>query len=130
LVALLPAEHIGLAVALLTSVIAFVHFGTALVVARRRLGPIDGRQLLWRHLQYLAAGLVSAPDVFDILLLLCGYRPDGFALSSFASAIVAIIAVGAVMAPVYVGVLALMRNPELKTLVDTIRSRFGRGNPE
>ncbi|MHA6669711.1 murein biosynthesis integral membrane protein MurJ [Homoserinimonas sp. A447] len=127
LVALLPVEQIGVGVALLTSAIAFIYFGLAFIVLRRRLGNLDGRLLLWRHTQYLAAGVVAGAVGFGILFLLGGYHPAGFALSNWVTALVAIVIVGAVMAPVYVAVLLTMRNPELRTLSMTIRSRFGRG---
>lgn len=130
LVALLPVDRIGVGVALLTSAIAFIYFGIAFVVLRRRLGNLGGRLLLWRHLQYLAAGVVSAAAGTGLLVLLGGYHPDGFALSSVFTALLAIVAVGAVMTPVYVAVLVAMRNPELRTLSLTIRARFGKGSPE
>lgn len=130
LVALLPVDQIGIGVALLTSAIAFIYFGIAFIVLRRKLGNLDGRLLLWRHLQYLAAGVVAGAAGVGILVLLGGYHPAGFALSSWLSALVSIVIVGAVMAPVYVVVLLAMRNPELRTLSMVIRSRFGRGRSE
>ena len=130
LVALLPVDQIGLAVALLTSAIAFIYFGLAFIVLRRRLGNLDGRLLFWRHVQYLGAGVVAGGAGFGILFLLGGYHPAGFALSNWFSALIAVFIVGAVMAPVYVAVLMVMRNPELRTLSFTIRSRFGRGRSE
>lgn len=129
-VALLPVESIGIAVALLTSAIAFVYFGIALVVLRRRLGPIDGRLILWRHLQYLAAAVVAAAAGVGVLALLGGYRPDGFALAHEVTAALSLLIVGAVMAAVYLAALAAMRNPELRALSLTLRARFGKGRSE
>ncbi len=130
LVALLPVEHIGLGVALLTSVVSFVFFGMAFVVLRRRLGAIGGRLVSFRYLQYLAAGLVAAAFGAGVLFLLGGYQPDGFALASEFGALVSIAAVGAVMGAVYLAALAALRNPELGVLVSTVRSRLGRGRSE
>jgi putative peptidoglycan lipid II flippase len=130
LVALLPVHQIGLAVALLTSVISFVFFGIAFIVLRRRLGPIGGRLVSLRFLQYLAAGVVSAVFGVAVMMLLGGYRADGFALASWFSALVAIAVVGTVMGAVYLAALAAMRNPELRVLGATLRSRLGRGRSE
>jgi putative peptidoglycan lipid II flippase len=130
LVALLPVEQIGVGVALLTSAIAFVYFGIAFVVLRRRLGPIDGRLLLWRHLQYLAAAVAAAAAGLGVLVLMGGYHPDGFALANMFTALLAIVVVGIVMSVVYVAGLAVMGNPELRTLGLTLRGRFGKGSSE
>lgn len=130
LVALLPVQHIGLAVALLTSVISFAFFGMAFVVLRRRLGAIGGRLVSLRYLQYLAAGAISAASGVAIMLVLGGYRPDGFALDSVFSALVTIAVVGSVMGSVYLAALTAMRNPELGVLAATVRSRLGRSRTE
>lgn len=129
-VPLLPVQHIGLAVALLTSVVSFAFFGMAFAVLRRRLGPIGGRLVALRYLQYLAAGVVSAASGVAVMLLLGGYRADGFALASWFSALVTIAIVGTVMAGVYLAALTAMRNPELRVLSATVRSRLGRSRSE
>jgi len=129
-VALLPVQHIGLAVALLTSAVSFVFFGMAFAVLRRRLGPIGGRLVSLRYLQYLAAGVVSGASGVAVMLLLGGYRADGYALDSWFTSLVTIGVVGTVMGAVYLATLTAMRNPELGVLAATIRSRVGRGRAE
>lgn len=129
-IALLPVELIGVASALLSSVISFVYFGIAFVVLRRRLGYLDGRLVLRRHAEYLAAGLVAAAAGFALLWLLGGYQPDGFALSSWFGALLAVVAAGLVMAPAYFGTLTLMRNPELRVVSGMVLARFGRRGSE
>ena len=130
LIALLPVEQIGVAVALLSSFISFVYFGIAFVVLRRRLKVLDGRLLLRRHLQYLAAGVVSGAAGFGALTLLGAYRSGGFALVSEFTALVAIATAGLVMAPTYIAVLAAMRNPELRAVSASVLARFGRRGSE
>ena len=130
LVALLPVERIGVGVALLTSAISFVYFAIAFVLLRRRLGPLDGRLVLWRHLQYLAAAIVAGAAGVGVLALLGGYDPNGFALTHELASAVAIVAVGLVMVVVYIATLTVMRNPELRALSLTLRSRFGKGTSE
>jgi putative peptidoglycan lipid II flippase len=93
---------------------------------RRRIGGIDGRRVVIRHLQYLGLALVSGAVGFLILLLLGGLSGDGFALSGLAPAIVSIAIVGLAMAAVYLGLLTLFRNPELASVTKTIAARFGR----
>ena len=130
LVATLPTEHIGLAVALLTSAISFIYFGIAFVVLRRKLGRLDGRLLLWRHIQYLAAGVVAGAAGFGVLALLGGLRRGGFALASEFTALASIAVLGIVMLAIYTAILAAMRNPELRAVTATLTSRFGRRRSE
>jgi putative peptidoglycan lipid II flippase len=130
LVGLLPVQQIGVAAALLSTVITFIYFWITFVVLRRRLGNLGGKLVLVRHVQYLAAGVVSAAAGFGVLWLLGGYDPEGFALSSWSSALASVVVVGIVMAPAYVAALVVMRNPELRALELTVRSRFGKGSAE
>jgi putative peptidoglycan lipid II flippase len=130
LVATLPPGDIGLAVALLTSLVSYAYFLIAFVLLRQRLGGLDGRLVLWRHLQYLVAGLVSAAAGTGVLALLGGFSRDGLALSSIPLAVVSLAAIGSAIAVVYVGVLLAMRIPELRTISATVTARLGRGRAE
>lgn len=130
LVALLPVERIGIAMAFATSAVAFAQFVIIFFVLRRRLGSLDGRLVLRRHTQYLAAGLVAGAAGFVVLALLGGLRSGGFAVAHAGSAIVSIGAIGAVMAAVYVALLMAMHNPELRVVVGTVMTRFRRNGSE
>jgi len=122
----LPKEWIAVGIAAVTTITFGIQAIIALILVRRRIGGIDGRRVVIRHLQYLGLALVSGAIGFLILLLLGGLSGDGFALSGLAPAIVSIAIVGLAMAAVYLGLLTLFRNPELASVTKTIAARFGR----
>ena len=59
-----------------------------------------------------------------------GYSEGGFAVASRIGGIVTLASVGSLMALVYIALLALTRNPELRALVEPVLRRLGRGSPE
>jgi putative peptidoglycan lipid II flippase len=122
----LPKGWIAVGIAAVTTITFGIQAIIALILVRRRIGGIDGRRVVTRHLQYLGLSLVSGLVGFVILLLLGGLSSDGFALSGLAPAILSIAVVGLVMAAVYLGLLALFRNPELASVTKVITARFGR----
>ena len=130
LVALLPIDQIGLGMAIVTSAVAFAHFTITFIVLRRRLDRLDGRLILRRHLQYLAAALIAGAGGFGVLALLGGFGDGGFSIAHPVSAAVSIVVIGAVMGAIYGGLLTLMRNPELRVVVGTVMTRFRRGGSE
>src|SRR5690606_15993924 len=88
--ALLPLEWIGAGVALVTALVALVHFLITFVWLRARLGPLDGRLLLRRHAEYVAAAIPAGAAGFGMLVILGGLTENGFAVSSFLGAFLAI----------------------------------------
>lgn len=125
---LLPVEYVGVGIALVTTLACLVQTVLTFALLRRRLGPIGGRLLLRRHLQYLAAAVVAGIVGVGILVSLGGLDPDGFAQSARIPAIIAISAIGAGMAAVYLGVLLLIRNPDANVALESAVGRLrGRG---
>lgn len=122
--ALLPTEWIGAGLALVTALVALVHFLVTFVWLRARLGPLDGRLVLRRHLQYAAAAIPSGAVGYGLLVALGGLSDGGFAVSSFVGAFISIAVLGLAMAAVYFGVLAVFKHPELTPTLGAIRSRF------
>ncbi|MCU1638347.1 MAG: mviN [Microbacteriaceae bacterium] len=126
LCSLLPVDRIAAGIALVTTVIGLTQTIAAFALLRRRLGPLGGRLLLGRHLQFALAAIVSAVVGAGILFALGGVTPNGFAQESRVSAIISIGTIGAGMATVYLGMLLLVRNPETRTAVGAVTARFGR----
>ncbi|MCY7326007.1 MAG: hypothetical protein LH605_07760, partial [Microbacteriaceae bacterium] len=126
--ALLPVEFIGVGVALVTTLAGLVQTLITFALLRRRLGPIGGRFLVRRHVQYLFAGAISGAIGVGILISLGGLAPAGFAQRDLFSAIVAISVIGSGMAVVYLGVLLLMRNPDAGSALGTFARRLPRRN--
>jgi putative peptidoglycan lipid II flippase len=123
---LLPREWIGVGIAAVTSIAGSAQAVVAIALVRRRIGGIDGRLVLRRHVQYLVLALLSGAVGVGVLLLVGGVSPSGFAQSGRIPALLSIGAVGSVMAVVYFGLLALVRNPELAAVTQTVSLRFRR----
>ncbi len=121
----LPVEWIGVGIAVVTTVAGTAQTVLAFLLLRRRLGQLDGRRLLARHLQYLAAALVSGVAGYALLLALGGTRAGGFALADRMSALISVAAIGAGMAVVYLGMLVLMRSPELSAMAKAVFAKLG-----
>lgn len=124
--ALLPTVRIGAGLALVTALVATAHFVITFVWLRARLGALDGRLLLRRHLEYAAAAIPAAAAGFGLLVLFGGLRDGGFAVSSFLGAFVSIAVIGLVMAGLYFGALALFRHPELTPALRPLLARLRR----
>lgn len=123
---LLPVEWIGVGIALVTTLAGTAQTMLAFLLLRRRLNGIDGRRILARHASYLAGAVVSGVVGYALLLALGGTRPDGFALTDRVTAIITLAIIATLMGAVYLGMLALMRNPELAAMAKTLGAKWGR----
>jgi putative peptidoglycan lipid II flippase len=123
---LLPKESIGVGIAAVTSLAGSAQAIVAIVLVRKRIGGIDGRLVLRRHLQYLLLALVAGAAGFGVLALFGGLSATGYALSGLVPAFVTIVVAGIAMATVYFALLAAFRNPELAAVTGTLTARFRR----
>ncbi len=123
---LVPVEWIGVALALLLSVAGTIQTITAAVLLRRRLHGLAWGQVATRTLWFLGAALVAGAAGAGILLLLGGIVDGAFPVSGPAGAIASMAAVGLTMAVVYLAVLWITRNPELRAFVTPIAGRLRR----
>jgi putative peptidoglycan lipid II flippase len=122
----LPSQWIGVGIAAVTSVAGSAQAIVAIVLVRRRIGGIDGRIVAVRHLQYLGLALVAGAIGLVVVFALGGFSANGFAQADKVGAVVTVLAAGAAMAIVYVGLLAAFRNPELASASATVLARFRR----
>ncbi len=125
LVAQLPSHLIALGIAVLTTVVAVLQTGLALVLVHRRLGRMGFGLLLSRHAIYLAATLPAAGAGLLIVWAL-GSFSGGFGVANPLSAIVTIAIAGVVMVGGYLGILLLVRNPEAAALIAPFARRLRR----
>ena len=123
----LPSEWIGVGVAAVTSIAGGAQAVLAVALVRRRLGGVDGRHVILRHLQYLALSLLAGVIGLSLVAALGGYDPEGFAQSGKLPAIISVAVSGGVMAVIYLGLLAILRNPELLAVTRTLTARLRRG---
>ena len=123
---LLPAEWIGVGIAAVTSIAGSAQTLVALYLVRRRIGGLGGPVVLLRYLQYLGLSLLAGMIGVVLLWMLGGFNADGFAQSGKLPAIASIALVGGAMAIVYLGLLRVIRNPELKSVTSTVTGRLRR----
>jgi putative peptidoglycan lipid II flippase len=120
-----PSPVIAVGIALSTSISEFVQLFITLLVLRRRLGGLDGRRVL-RRVGTFAAATIPAAAVGVLALWALGGIPGagaGFAFSGKEAAVLSVVTVGAVAMLVYLGVLALLRVPELRAATRVV-TRF------
>lgn len=123
---LVAPSHIGVAVAVSTSVAGSAQTIVALVLVHRRIGGLDGRWVTRRHLQYLLFSLVSGFVGWLVVSGLGGYNADGFGLSGRVPAILTVMIAGAAMAAVYFVLLTAARIPELSAMTKPVLRRLRR----
>ena len=123
---LLPVEWIGVGIASVTTIAATVQLVLTFALLRRRIGPIGGRVLLVRFLQFGVAALISALIGAGILVVLGGLSPDGFAQSGLVPAVLSMTVIGAGMAVVYLGALLAIKNPEAAGALQMVTGRLRR----
>lgn len=122
----LPAQWIGVGIAVVTSIAGSAQAVVAIVLVRRRIGAIDGRIVFIRHVQYLGGALVAGFVGLVVVFALGGFSATGFAQADKSAAVTTVLAAGAAMAIVYLALLALFRNPELGAASAMLSSRLRR----
>ena len=123
-VALLPPSIIVVGLCLAGALTIWLQAIAAGSILRRRLGGIGGRAILRQALWFAAAFVPAGGAGVGILFALGGFGPNSFAVSSVGAAIVSIAASGVGMLVVYVTVLALTRNPELRAVAAPVLRRL------
>jgi putative peptidoglycan lipid II flippase len=123
MVAGLPQDQIAVGIAWVTTIAGTIQMLIAALILRKRLGGFDGLRILRSFLVYLLACLPAVGAGVALTSTLGGFTA-GFAVSSWGAAIVTMGVVGAVMLVIYVIVLALLRTPELRSLIAPVASRL------
>ncbi|GAA4676264.1 murein biosynthesis integral membrane protein MurJ [Frondihabitans cladoniiphilus] len=122
----LSPEHIAVGVAVSTSVAGSAQTVVALRMVSRRLGGMDGRWVLRRHVQYLVFSVVAGVIGVFVVTGLGGYHSGGFGQSSAFRALVTMLVAGIVMAGVYFLLLTAARIPELSAITRPVFRRLRR----
>ncbi|WOF23060.1 murein biosynthesis integral membrane protein MurJ [Microbacterium betulae] len=91
---------------------------------RRRLGPLGMGSSIWALVRFTLAALPAAAAGYGVYVL--AGASEGWMAADKLWAVLACLLIGAVVAAVYVVVLALFRAPELKALTALARGRLGR----
>jgi putative peptidoglycan lipid II flippase len=125
LVPMFPDSQIVIVLCVVGAIAGVAQTIVAGVILHRRLGGIGvgelGRQAAW----FLAAVIPAAGVGIVILLVLGGFGPGAFPVSSDLGGLASVALAGFGMTVVYVAVLALTRNPELVSLAAPLTRRLG-----
>jgi putative peptidoglycan lipid II flippase len=124
--ATLASSSIAFGIAVSTTVADFALLLVAALLLRRRMQRLGTGSVARAYVVFLIA-LVPAAAAGIGLDFALGAFSGGFALSGIAQAIVSVAAIGAVMAIVYLAVLALLRSPELRELAAPVLRRLRPG---
>jgi putative peptidoglycan lipid II flippase len=124
--ATLPSSSIAFGIAVSTTVADFALVIVAALLLRRRMHGLGTGPVARSYLVFLLALLPAAAAGVGLDFAF-GSFSAGFALSGILQAIVSIAAIGAVMAVIYFGVLALLRSPELSELTAPLVRRLRPG---
>ncbi len=118
-----PLDVRGAAVTVAYSVATIVQAALATVLLRRKIGRIDGRRVLGSLLRFGIAAVPAGAAGLAVTWLLRSAVPGYSVVQAFVFAI----AVGAVVAAVYIVALVAMRSSEVGEVVSVLRRRLGRG---
>ena len=121
--ATLASSAIAFGIAVSTTVADFALLLVAALLLRRRMHRLGTGSVARSYAVFLVA-LVPAAAAGIGLDFALGVFSSGFALSGIPQAIVSVAAIGAAMAVVYLGALALLRSPELKELSGPVLRRL------
>ncbi|MCU1578857.1 MAG: murJ [Rhodoglobus sp.] len=126
--ATLPTDLIAIGLASALTIAGTAQTILAAIVLRRRIGGLDAGPVARQALWFLLAALAAAAAGLGILYALGGLGAGAFPVSGFLGGVVSMAVAGFGMAMVYVAVLALTRNPELRSFAGPIVGRFRRPN--
>ena len=122
----LGQPQIGIGIALVTTVACYIQTTIAAILLRRRMGTLGALRVLRSYAIYLLALIPASAAGVGVGLALGSFHDGGFAVSSTFTAIVALLAIGAAMAIVYIIFLALLRSPELREVSGALLRRLRR----
>jgi putative peptidoglycan lipid II flippase len=123
--ATLASNAIAFGIAVSTTIADFALLVLAALLLRRRIRSLGVPAVARSYLIFLIAAIPAAAVGVSLDFAL-GSFSNGFAVSGILPAIVSIAAIGAAMGVVYVGVLALLRAPELTQLASPLLRRVRR----
>lgn len=123
-VATLPKDRIVIGLALLGASTITLQAIAAGLILRRRLDGIGGRRLAIQIGWYVGALIPALAAGVGVLVALGWVGEGAFAVSSVPGAVVTLAVAGLTMLAVYLGILALTKNPEFRTLATPVMSQL------
>ncbi|SEB14059.1 murein biosynthesis integral membrane protein MurJ [Leifsonia sp. 21MFCrub1.1] len=120
-----PPEIRAASVALVVSIASMIQAVLAFALLRRSTGGVDAGRILGSLWRFAVAGLAAIVAGAGFLVILGGVEPGAFPVSGAIPAIIATAIVGVVMLVVYVGILGLLRSPDLENGLAPVLNRAG-----
>ena len=120
---LLPLQYIAVGVALGQSISGIAQALLATWLLKRRLGHLGSRRVLVALVRFALASIPAGALGFLTLMLVGGMGEHSWALSGVFPAIVATALIGSVTGLSYLGVLVLIRTPEIEPALSALRRR-------
>ena len=124
--ALLPVEWIAVGIAAVMTIAGTTQTVVAGVLLRRRLGGMDAAPVVRQALWFLGAAAAAGAVGVALVLALGGYTPGGFGSGGTVGGLVTMAIGGTGMLVVYLGILALTRNPQLRDFAAPLLRRLRR----
>ncbi|MEY2737844.1 MAG: hypothetical protein RL683_962, partial [Actinomycetota bacterium] len=118
---LVPAMGLVAAISLAMSISFAIQALIAYFMLVRRIGKFTGGRLFDYALQVIFAAVLAGVAGAAILWSIGGIEPYSFALSGTVNALISCVAVGGVAILVYVFVLWLMRNDEIRSALSAVK---------
>lgn len=123
---LLPAQWLVVGIAGLTGFTILIQGLLAHALLKRRIGKPTNPGVAFALLKFVGAGVIAAGIGYLVLLGLGGVGEGGFPVDRVWTAVVSAALVGGVMLVTYLGLLWLLRVPELRELSTILRRSLTR----
>ncbi|WP_404435119.1 murein biosynthesis integral membrane protein MurJ [Microbacterium aerolatum] len=118
-----PIERLAATVALVQSLSGIVQTIIAVVLLRRKIGPLGLGSTWWALTRFILMAIPAGAAGWAVFMIAGG--TEGWMLQGMLQGILGAGAIAVVSVLVYVGLLALFRAPELTVAVDAVRRRRG-----
>jgi putative peptidoglycan lipid II flippase len=124
--AVMPKQYLVVSIALVTALSISVQGIVAYALLKRRIGGLRGFGVSASTLKFVLAAIPAAALGTLTLWSLGGISEGAFPLERVVTAVASSALVGVVMLISYLGLLWLLKSPELREVSGSLRARFGR----
>ena len=124
--AIMPKELLAVSIALVTAFSIAVQGILAYALLKRRIGGLNGYGVSASTIKFVLAAVPATALGVLTLWALGGIGAGAFPVERVATAVTSSFIVGVVMLVSYLGLLWLIKSPELREVGKSVRARFGR----
>ncbi|SMQ75430.1 murein biosynthesis integral membrane protein MurJ [Agreia sp. VKM Ac-1783] len=121
-----PKEFVGFAVAVVMSIAGTLQAVLAVILIRRRLGGGGGSGVARSLVRFAIAAIPTLGAGLVLAALFRVTDSEGFASATVPGSVISMIVIGLVMSLLYIGVLRLVKSPELNDALTPLLARLRR----